>query len=215
MEINNNPKPIILVSSTVYGIEELLDRLYGLLVSFGYEVWMSHKGTMPVCSALSALDNCLRAVERCDCFLGIITARYGSGIREGGISITHEEMLKAKELNKPRWILAHDQVVFARRLLKDLGFDTREKRIKLLENADSHFKQDRFDLRAIDVYEDAICEDMAYNQRKGNWAQKFDRDEDALLFASAQFSRYQEAEAFVRENLNLEKVSRKEDSHEK
>jgi hypothetical protein len=38
------PKLTILVSSTVYGIEELLDRVYTLLTRYGYDVWMSHKG---------------------------------------------------------------------------------------------------------------------------------------------------------------------------
>ena len=38
-------KLTILVSSTVYGIEELLERVYTLLTGFGYEVWMSHAGT--------------------------------------------------------------------------------------------------------------------------------------------------------------------------
>ncbi len=33
----------IMVSSTVYGVEELLDLVYTLLTSFGYEVLMSHK----------------------------------------------------------------------------------------------------------------------------------------------------------------------------
>ena len=36
-------KLTILVSSTVYGIEELLERIYTLLTGFGYEVWMSHE----------------------------------------------------------------------------------------------------------------------------------------------------------------------------
>lgn len=45
-----NNKLVIMVSSTVYGIEELLDRIYTLLTMFGYEVWMSHKGTVPVFS---------------------------------------------------------------------------------------------------------------------------------------------------------------------
>ena len=40
-----NKKPIVLVASTVYHYEELLDRIYVLLTNFGYEVWMSHKGT--------------------------------------------------------------------------------------------------------------------------------------------------------------------------
>lgn len=63
----------IMVSSTVYGIEELLDRVYTLLTSFGYEVWMSHKGTVPVFSNRTAFENCLQAVKDCDLFLGIIT----------------------------------------------------------------------------------------------------------------------------------------------
>ena len=46
--------PTIMVSSTVYGIEELLERVYTLLIAFGYEVWMSHKGTLPGCSDRTA-----------------------------------------------------------------------------------------------------------------------------------------------------------------
>jgi hypothetical protein len=49
-------KPIVLVASTVYHYEELLDRIYVLLTTFGYEVWMSHKGTPPVSSNLSNLE---------------------------------------------------------------------------------------------------------------------------------------------------------------
>jgi hypothetical protein len=72
-------KQTVMVSSTVYGIEELLDRIYTLLTSFGYEVWMSHKGTVPVFSNRTAFQNCLEAVKHCDLFLGIITPSYGSG----------------------------------------------------------------------------------------------------------------------------------------
>src|SRR5579862_1638947 len=67
----------ILVSSAVYGIEELLEQVYALLSGFGYEVWMSHKGTLPVVPNTTAFDNCLKAVERCDLFLAIITTQYG------------------------------------------------------------------------------------------------------------------------------------------
>ena len=52
-------KLTIRVSSTVYGIEELLERIYSLLTGFGYEVRMSHKGTLPVISSRSAFENCL------------------------------------------------------------------------------------------------------------------------------------------------------------
>ena len=33
---------VVMVSSTVYGIEELLERIYAILTRFGYDVWMSH-----------------------------------------------------------------------------------------------------------------------------------------------------------------------------
>ncbi len=51
---NKRKKPTILISSTVYGIEELLERIYTILTAFGYEVWMSHKGTLPVFSSNTA-----------------------------------------------------------------------------------------------------------------------------------------------------------------
>ncbi|MDX9985043.1 DUF4062 domain-containing protein [Sphaerochaeta sp.] len=124
----------IMVSSTVYGIEELLDRVYTLLTSFGYEVWMSHKGTVPVFSNRTAFGNCLQAVKDCDLFLGIITPNYGSGQDpkdSSSLSITHQEILKAIELNKPRWLLAHDNVVFARSLLNNLGYKGRAGRADL------------------------------------------------------------------------------------
>ena len=189
---------VIMVSSTVYGIEELLDRIYVLLTSFGYEVWMSHKGTLPVFSSRSAFDNCLAAVEKCDLFLGLITPSYGSGQEDTGLSIAHRELLKAIDLNKPRWLLAHDHVVFARKLLNDLGYRGKRgrKKLQLRRKASSVS-----DLRVIDAYEEAVCDQMPLRDRQGNWVQKFQSDEDAFLFATAQFSRYQEVEAFVEENF--------------
>lgn len=194
-----NKKLTIMVSSTVYGIEELLDRIYTLLTAFGYEVWMSHKGTMPVFSNKSAFENCLRAVERCDLFLCLITPYYGSGVDGDGLSITHQELKKAIELKKPRWLLAHDYVVFSRKLLNDLDFRGPEGRDRLnLKRKASSLS----DLRLIDMYEDAILSQHPLRDRQGNWVQKFQTNEDAFLFATAQFSRYQEVEAFIKENLS-------------
>lgn len=191
--------PIVFVSSTVYGIEELLDRVYTLLTERGFEVWMSHKGTVPVSSTRHAFEDCLRAVERCDLFLGIITPSYGSGQNPDGtgLSITHQEILKAIELGKPRWMLAHDHVAFARTLLHNLGHRTREQRAALTLKRSAVFD----DLRVIDLYEDATQNDVAFAERRGNWVHKFGTDLDAATFVHAQFSRYQEAEAFIRENF--------------
>ena len=190
-------KLVIMVSSTVYGIEELLDRMYTLLTAFGYEVWMSHKGTVPVFSDRSAFENCIAAVEKCNLFLALITPHYGSGKDCADLSITHREMLKAIELKKPRWVLSHDHVVFARSLLRNLGYVDKTGRNKLKLKKNLLFN----DLRVIDMYEDATLSETPLRDREGNWVQKFQMDEDAFLFATAQFSRYQEVEAFISENF--------------
>lgn len=190
---------IVMVSSTVYGIEELLDRIYAILTQFGYEVWMSHRGTVPVISTKSAFDNCLHAVERCDLFLSLITTHYGSGkAGAAGLSITHQELLRAIDLNKPRWILAHDQVVFARTLLSNLGYEDAKKRSALTLKRNPIVD----DLRVIDMYEAAIRHDVQLVDRKGNWVQKYISSDDAQLYATAQFYRYQEVERFLEEHLN-------------
>jgi hypothetical protein len=191
-------KLTILVSSSVYGIEELLERIYTLLTAFGYEVWMSYKGTVPVFSNRSAFENCIAATERADLFLGLITPQYGSGKDEEGLSITHRELRTAIELNRPRWLLAHSNVVFARLLLNDLGFKGGDGRATLKLAARSPSLSD---LRVIDMYEEAILSQKPLRDRQGNWVQPFTSDEEALLFATAQFSRYQEVEAFIRENF--------------
>jgi hypothetical protein len=51
------------------------------------------------------------------------------------------------------------------------------------------------------MYEEAIRLEEPLSERNGNWAQEFNADEDALRFATAQFSRFQEAERFIKENL--------------
>lgn len=187
-----------MVSSTVYGIEELLDRVYSLLVTFGYEVWMSHRGTLPVRSDRTAFENCIDAVERCDLFLGLITPDYGSGRDGDQRSITHQEILRAIKLGKPRWLLTHSHVVYARRLLRELGYDTRESRAKLTLKKGA---KSLSDMRVLDLYEEAILQGQPLLERHGNWVQEFESDADALIFVSAQFSRYQEVERFLEENL--------------
>ena len=100
-------------------------------------------------------------------------------------------MKKAIELGKPRWFLAHDEVIFARRFLIDLGYRSREDRenLSLQDGATSITN-----LQVIDLYEDATMEQLPLSDRQGNWVQKFDRDADAGLFVVAQFSRYQDVE---------------------
>lgn len=192
----------VMVSSAVYGAEELLDRVYTLLTACGYEVWMSHKGTVPVRSDRTAFENCLAAVEKCDLFLGIITPSYGSGLdpkRPNEPSISHREILKAIELRKPRWLLAHDHVVYARALLRNLGHEGKEGRRGLKLRKTPILE----DLRVLDLYEDATRDipELSLDARAGNWVQKYRSTDDGSLFVTAQFFRYQEVEQFIKENF--------------
>lgn len=115
----------VFVSSSVRGNEDTLNMIYTLLTALGYEVWMSYKGTVPIFSDRSNFENCLAAIENCDLFLGLITPNYGSGKDGREPSITHKELRKAIQLKKPRWVLAHDYVIFARSFYKNLRYKGR------------------------------------------------------------------------------------------
>lgn len=199
----NKQRLKILVSSTVYGYEELLESTYALLDSYGYEVLMSHKGTLPVDPENSALESCLEAVEECDIFLGLILPRYGSGIEDkGGDSITHKEIVEAIALNRPRWFLVHEHVAVARQLLSPY----RKKEKKGKKEVDAYpfefagglqFQRTPIlsDLRVIDMFELAMRHDIPkLKDRRGNWVQHYGPDDDARLFVTAQFRRIRELE---------------------
>jgi len=191
-------KPVIMVSSTVYGIEDLLEQVFGILNGAGFTVWMSHKGTIPVDPQKSNFDNCLAAVQACDLFLGILTTRYGSGKdrESGGPSITHQEITRALELEKPRWFLAHHDLIFARGLLGDLGYDTPAQRATMKLTGRKLVD----DLRVIDVYDEVIQAERKLLERRGNWAQPFATPQDANVFVVAQFLRYADVLQFVKEH---------------
>ena len=205
--IRSDKHPLrVLVSSTVYRKEGLLDRIYALLTSCGYEVWMSYAGTVHVNSNVSAFENCLDAVRECDLFLGLITPDYGSGIDSDSKdtrSITHKEMVLAMELKKPRWMLVDSRVPFMRNWLNQCGIDTREKRKQFLEGKRSN---KTFDLRTIDIYEDVIQDydpprRVVLSERKGNWVQPYMDISDVERFVVAQFGRDIQIETFLKENF--------------
>lgn len=189
----------IMVSSAVYGYQEFLDRIYDLLVALGYEVWMSHKGTIPVFSDNDTLENCMHGVENCDLFLGIITGQYGKTIRNG-LSATHLEFKKAIELNKPRWFIVDDRVIFARRFLnglhKDVDCKTKIRRDEVYLKGDASFS----DLRLIDMYE--LARERKPESDDVKWVQEYRDDNSALLFTMAQFGRYLEIDELLKKRLS-------------
>jgi hypothetical protein len=199
----------VLLSSSIRGKKPLLEQIYATLTAFGYKVWSSHKGTLPVMPGRSTYDTCLAAVERCDIFFGLISPEYGSGTDgAGGKAITQLELEKAIELDKPRYLLAHEQVVAARRLLLDLSLDGFEigdveagATIVLREGAKleigsvagrSKLKLRKgaqliTDLRVIDMYEAATMEGVPIPERHDNWVQEYRSDSDVLLYVEEQF----------------------------
>lgn len=190
-------RPIVMVSSSVYGQEELLELIYSLLTTLGYEVWMSYKGTIPTNSDESSLESCLKAVENCDMFLGLITTNYGT-TKDDEISATHSEFKRAIERNKRRWFLIHERVVFARQILRKLGHNNQATRHKLdLKILVPYIS----DLRVFDMYEDALDKHEEEGRITVRWVQEYDRDSDALLFAASQFSRYQDAEQWIKDQF--------------
>lgn len=74
-----NPTSNIMPSTSVYGFENKITQICAMLKESGYNVWNSHLGTVRGNSALSNLENCLKAVEDCDLFLGIIRTQCGTG----------------------------------------------------------------------------------------------------------------------------------------
>jgi hypothetical protein len=129
-------------------------------------VIMSKEGNVYVPAGFTPEQACLKAVEDCDLFLGIVFPRYGSGI-------THKEFQKAESLKKPRWYIAHHYVTFARKLLHPYRYTggTRNPAFKFVPTSvlDSE--------KVIDMYEDI----------KSNWAQGFFKFADVLLFIDTQF----------------------------
>lgn len=185
---------IVMVSSTVYQKEPLLDQVDAMLRDYGYRVWMSHKGSVPLIPGQNAFASCLVAVERCDVYLGIITPQYGSGIESSGDeSITHRELKRALELNKPRFLLAHEQVVNARRLLLDIEIDrSRRADFKVKKGG-----QIIDDLRLIDMYEEATQECVPIAERTDNWVQKYRTNDDVIRFVDEQFGNHDQLQMMI------------------
>lgn len=190
-------KPLkIMISSSVYGAQSLLRQVYATLLSFKeYEIISSPAGTVSVNPKASNLESCLAAVEECDIFIGFIRPIYGSG-RDYGMttdgkkssskSITHLELERAINLDRPRWMLAHSSVVKMRSLVRHLFYYKDGKR-----NA-TEFKElkgEFDDPRVIEMYElaaDSNSEEP-WSQRKNHWVHEYHYDFEALDFISAQF----------------------------
>ena len=171
-----NTNPNIMFSTSVYGFERDIVQISALLKELGYNVWNSHLGTIKVSPKLSNLENCLKAVEDCDLFLGIIRTQCGTGYI-GDKNITFEEMKKAIELKKPYWFLVHRDVTFSRELFK-----------KMEHPENVRFKDKKFfDPFCLEMYDFVIQSGTPVEARTGNWVQPFFTFEDIAIYLDTQF----------------------------
>lgn len=186
----------VFVSSTVYDFENDLRQIFLTLDGFGYDVYMSKEGTIPLDSRLSNLINCVNGVEECDIFLGIVRPLIGSGVLEkGGRSITAQEFDQAIKLGMPRFVLADYRVEFAHNFLNLMkqGLNSiplnREKIIKDEEGTEKTIwiPNNVVHGECVEIYRLAIQNDIKPANRRGNWAQPYKDREDILRFIEAQF----------------------------
>ena len=179
------PKKIkVMVASTVFGFEDQIEQVCSTLGGYGYEVWNSHMKTIPVHPGLSNTQNCLRAVESCDVLFGILRSRYGA-VPGGQLAITHQEMLRAINLKKPRWFIAHRDISIARQLLKQYMYLADGS-----PNSGFSFEPTPIldDIRLIRQYNDTILNDIPANERIGHWVDEYFRLGDILGCVKTQFS---------------------------
>ena len=197
----------VFVSSTVYDFESTLRKVFALLDSYGYDVYMSKEGTIPLDSKKSNLVNCVDAVSECDVFLGFIRPLVGSGVLEkGGRSITAQEFDEALSLPMPRFVLADYRVEFAHKFLnlmrQDLStippffVDTQKReggsvievrKPNLLVHAE-----------CVEIYRLAIQNDIRpASKRVGNWAQPYFDETGIMRFVEGQFKNVERIRSLI------------------
>lgn len=165
------------------------NKFYELLDSYGYDVYMSHKGTVLLDSLQSNLKNCTDGVEDCDLFVGFIRPDYGSGVLDvGGKSITHLEFETAYERNIPRFVLADYRVEFTRTLFKS-SFIIEEMTSKKIDIENVSFEKNGvMDTRCIRMYNAAIQDNVKpASKRIGNWVQSYINYDEIKLHLESQF----------------------------
>ncbi len=167
-----------MVASTVYQNRDLLLQICGILNTYGYHVINSEYGTLHPPLGMNNTEACIAAVSECDIFFGIVNPMYSTGI-------THLEFQKAIAIDKPRRFIAHSFVTFSRKLLAQYMYDDANKTQRNNFEIQSTSVMDS--VRVIDVYNDAVQSNLAYEERKYHWVQEFFRPDEALRHVETLF----------------------------
>lgn len=194
------PTPLkVMVCSAVYGNENLLDQVFAVLRGYGYEVWMSHKGTLPLLPGRHNFESCLAAVSACDVVLALVTGSYGSGKMPGEPSITHQEVRRAIQENKPRFFLVHHHITIARQLLQQFRFDEAGARRAITWKRTAILD----DLRVLDMLDEALQMGVPFEQRTDHWTQDYTTPDDVLRFLHTQFRDPQRLRALLQNDPSI------------
>jgi hypothetical protein len=168
----------IMVASTVYQNRDLLLQICGILNTYGYHVINSEYGTLHPPLGMNNTDACIAAVAECDIFFGIINPMYSTGI-------THLEFQRAIAIDKPRRFIAHSFVTFSRKLLAQYMYADAAKTKR--NNFEIQFTSVMDSVKVIDMYNDAVQINLAYEERKYHWVQEFFRPDEALRHVETLF----------------------------
>ena len=197
----------VFVSSTVYDFEATLTRIFATLDGYGYDVYMSKEGTIPLDSRKSNLFNCVDAIEECDVFLGIIRPLVGTGVlKKGEHSITYQEFARAYELQMPHFVLADYRVEFAHKFLnlvhQDLSiipdYTTRVETTEDGREVEVRRANMVVHAECVETYRLAIQNDIRpATERVGNWAQPFVDEAGIMRFLEGQFKNVERIKALI------------------
>jgi hypothetical protein len=182
----------IMVASTVYQNRDLLLQICGILNTYGYHVINSEYGTLHPPLGMNNTDACIAAVAECDIFFGIINPMYSTGI-------THLEFQRAIAIDKPRRFIAHSFVTFSRKLLAQYMYADAAKTQRNNFEIQSTSVMDS--VKVIDMYNDAVQINLAYEERKYHWVQEFFRPDEALRHVETLFRDIKRVESELA-NLN-------------
>ena len=135
-------------------------------------------GTLHPPLGMNNTDACIAAVAECDIFFGIINPMYSTGI-------THLEFKRAIAIDKPRRFIAHSFVIFSRKLLAQYMYNDAAKTQRNNFEIQSTSVMDS--VKVIDMYNDAVQSNLAYEERKYHWVQEFFRPDEALRHVETLF----------------------------
>jgi hypothetical protein len=182
----------IMVASTVYQNRDLLLQICGILNTYEYHVINSEYGTLHPPLGMNNTDACIAAVAECDIFFGIINPMYSTGI-------THLEFQRAIAIDKPRRFIAHSFVTFSRKLLAQYMYADAAKTQR--NNFEIQPTSVMDSVKVIDMYNDAVQINLAYEERKYHWVQEFFRPDEALRHVETLFRDIKRVESELA-NLN-------------